>query len=633
MGNTQGLIKTSDCTLQGVRSTNEDCHLFAPLPKNKHIYFGGVFDGHGGKGCSKFCKERMPKLIDDRLVTAGPMPLRGKDGKQMIREMYIELDKAWINKARSMRDPSGSTAVTAMLDFSSLDLLLANAGDAQAVLSRAGRAINLSRNHKPHMPRERARIIAAGSKVHLGRLDGSLAVSRAIGDIRYKLTCNQPGQVLQVLEDGIPSSRRLQTTACTSLPSVYQRRLRPFFDEFLLLACDGLFDVMTEQEAVDFVRRRFTKIKRSQEKDVVKRSSQVDGSGLGGRRESGQSGEDSDTSRKKRGKRGSTKKGRADRDSSEKKGAGDPPSMETAPLEDTVAASSFETSNGSKASPASPLNDGDMTSSQLDLGVGERKSDSTSSEVKKSERRPSIDPYGGSWNKLVPKQHEWKVNGQMKTATTTDPMSWHLSPNGLLKTQAELGLSDVHDADETDPGSEHDDAVVLTPFPKPTTVVKADAATAGIAPTEGAEEEEPGITDTGGKPGEDAWVEVAATSSEWSTIDLKSCTRIQNIARELATFAIRKGSMDNVSIVILFFDWNYLPADHIHHSGVKLGKLAKWKPAGSLTAKERRKYGDQGAKPGKSSKRGSTFNKLKKGRRQSLPDKTEQKMRRKASAP
>jgi serine/threonine protein phosphatase PrpC len=62
----------------------------------------------------------------------------------------------------------------------------ANAGDARSVLSDKGKAFELSKDHKPDLPQERSRILAAGHMVEDGRVDGIIAISKAIGDWEYK---------------------------------------------------------------------------------------------------------------------------------------------------------------------------------------------------------------------------------------------------------------------------------------------------------------------------------------------------------------------------------------------------------------------------------------------------------------
>jgi serine/threonine protein phosphatase PrpC len=120
-------------------------------------------------------------------------------------------------------------------------LTVANAGDSRAVMCRAGGVtFALSFDHKPSQEREMTRIKHAGGFVnHFGRINGNLNLSRSIGDLKYK----------QV--PGIPPSDQM----ITAEPDIKQVALKPD-DEFIILGCDGIWDCLTNEAAVDFVRQR-----------------------------------------------------------------------------------------------------------------------------------------------------------------------------------------------------------------------------------------------------------------------------------------------------------------------------------------------------------------------------------------
>ena len=67
------------------------------------------------------------------------------------------------------------------------EIYCANAGDSRTVICEYGNATEMSKDHKPDLPEERSRIIRAGGEVVEGRVNGMLALSRAIGDFDYKL--------------------------------------------------------------------------------------------------------------------------------------------------------------------------------------------------------------------------------------------------------------------------------------------------------------------------------------------------------------------------------------------------------------------------------------------------------------
>ncbi|XP_073055443.1 probable protein phosphatase 2C 59 isoform X2 [Primulina eburnea] len=175
----------------------------------------GVFDGHGGARAAEYVKQnlfsyliRHPKFISDT--------------KSAIDSEFLKSEK---NQNRD----AGSTASTAILVGDRL--LVANVGDSRAVISRGGKAIAVSRDHKPDQTDERQRIEDAGGFVMWAgtwRVGGVLAVSRAFGD-------------------------RLLKQYVVADPEIREEKVDDTL-EFLILASDGLWDVVTNQEAVSMTK-------------------------------------------------------------------------------------------------------------------------------------------------------------------------------------------------------------------------------------------------------------------------------------------------------------------------------------------------------------------------------------------
>jgi len=134
---------------------------------------------------------------------------------------------------------AGSTSIVAVLVGKTLTV--ANAGDSRAVLCRAhGVAYPLSFDHKPLHHKEMERITNAGGFVNrFGRVNGNLNLSRSIGDLKYKQT---PGL--------LPSEQMI-----TAEPDVVEVTLEDG-DEFFIIGCDGIWDCLSNEEAVGFVRER-----------------------------------------------------------------------------------------------------------------------------------------------------------------------------------------------------------------------------------------------------------------------------------------------------------------------------------------------------------------------------------------
>ncbi|KAH7385905.1 phosphatase 2C-like domain-containing protein [Pyrenochaeta sp. MPI-SDFR-AT-0127] len=109
-------------------------------------------------------------------------------------------------------------------------LYTANVGDARIVLCRNGRALRLSYDHKGSDENEGRRVASAGGLILNNRVNGVLAVTRALGDAYMK-------------------------DLVTGHPYTTETVIQADQDEFLILACDGLWDVCSDQEAVDLVRQ------------------------------------------------------------------------------------------------------------------------------------------------------------------------------------------------------------------------------------------------------------------------------------------------------------------------------------------------------------------------------------------
>ena len=117
----------------------------------------------------------------------------------------------------------------------------ANSGDSRSVLARSAEnesvaAVALSEDHKPDNELERKRIEAAGGSVSESRVNGNLALSRALGDFEYKLN----------------KSKSYKEQMVTCLPEITKNE-RQRSDKFVVIACDGIWDCLSNQQCVDLV--------------------------------------------------------------------------------------------------------------------------------------------------------------------------------------------------------------------------------------------------------------------------------------------------------------------------------------------------------------------------------------------
>ena len=121
----------------------------------------------------------------------------------------------------------------------------ANAGDSRTIIYQNEKTVELSKDHKPNELKEKNRILNAGGTISRNyRVNGSLAVSRAIGDFEYKK--NEPPK-------DVENSWFLKNHPVTSFPDITVKALNKNI-EFMVLACDGIWDCLTSQEVCEYFK-------------------------------------------------------------------------------------------------------------------------------------------------------------------------------------------------------------------------------------------------------------------------------------------------------------------------------------------------------------------------------------------
>lgn len=233
----------------------EDAHTTLTYNVNgvPHHFFG-VFDGHGGKltarvSALKLHDEIKKQYMSKEVVKGDAAQDVKKYGEAMVAafKKFDTVTLRSIPDLESHRDCSGTTANVVYIHPQYL--VVANAGDSRSVLGKIGAGKDaagievepMSKDHKPSDAPERARIVAAGGHVSMNRVDGDLAVSRALGDFIYK-------------NPKLPPEKQ----KVSPVPDI-KIHLRSSKDRYLILACDGIWDVMTNAEAVDFVHSRVSR--------------------------------------------------------------------------------------------------------------------------------------------------------------------------------------------------------------------------------------------------------------------------------------------------------------------------------------------------------------------------------------
>ncbi|XP_021757268.1 protein phosphatase 2C 37-like [Chenopodium quinoa] len=205
------------------------------------FHFYGVYDGHGCSHVAKRCKERMHAIVKEEIEKNDD-----DDWTQALSQSFTRMDREVGDRAKNNGGASTSTSCRCELQTPQCDavgstavvsvvtpekIVVSNCGDSRAVLCRKGVAIPLSNDHKPDRPDELTRIEEAGGRVIYwdgARVLGMLAMSRAIGD--------------NYLKPYVIPDPEVTVTDRTS------------DDECLILASDGLWDVVSNETAAAVAR-------------------------------------------------------------------------------------------------------------------------------------------------------------------------------------------------------------------------------------------------------------------------------------------------------------------------------------------------------------------------------------------
>jgi serine/threonine protein phosphatase PrpC len=204
--------------------------------KSKFDAFFGVYDGHGGRRAADYVSENVYKSFLEILGVETPV-------ENALHQSLLDIESRFLKLATQDHLPDGTTVAIAVIQGN--NLIVANIGDSEIVLCRGTKAIPLTILHNPQKnPDEKERIVSSGGRLYHDRLAHpvlnpaffNIAVSRSIGDIFFKHS------------DYVKDKEPLLIPE----PSVAKCILTPE-DLFLVLACDGLFDVMSYQEIMDYI--------------------------------------------------------------------------------------------------------------------------------------------------------------------------------------------------------------------------------------------------------------------------------------------------------------------------------------------------------------------------------------------
>lgn len=251
--------------MQGWRPAMEDAACVdefhdEDVPGLKEWAFFGVFDGHGGwrvsrrlanEVSSKFydvCREKYSDSVGDESGREKGSKITPMEIKEALGLAFARMDYA-LRKTTTQQgefDFVGSTGIVVLINQEYI--VCANVGDSRAILCRDGAGVDLSEDHKPEAPDERKRIEKAGGTVaQIGpcyRVDGwGLNLSRAFGDFHYKARSD-----LEPWEQKVSAEPEIRIV---KLEEPGKR------DSFVVLGCDGVFELLRNQDVIEYVHERF----------------------------------------------------------------------------------------------------------------------------------------------------------------------------------------------------------------------------------------------------------------------------------------------------------------------------------------------------------------------------------------
>lgn len=305
-------LKYGVSAMQGWRVNMEDAHITDPkFDKNTGLF--AVFDGHGGSEVAKFCgnhfgeelkknenyKIRNYELALKETFLLMDILIQAPDGLEEIEVMKKEAAKNKppqphqpVSSMRQQQKPApkakevpkpdptpkpegdgeanpeaveepkspekkeeestaGCTANVVLIKDG--HYYVANAGDSRCVLRQKNcRVIPLSFDHKPEDPQEFARITSAGGYIEEGRINATLNLSRAIGDLEFKKN-----------EDLLPTEQLVSAE-----PDVLVRKVEKN-DDFLCIGCDGIWEIQETGEIMELIENRIRTNKDGKISDAI----------------------------------------------------------------------------------------------------------------------------------------------------------------------------------------------------------------------------------------------------------------------------------------------------------------------------------------------------------------------------
>ena len=183
-----------------------------------------------------FKEGKYEKALKDAFI-AIDVQLKTPEGRKELEDCWKPKSPVERMEGVNIANGAGCTACVALI--TPAEVYVANAGDSRSVLSVNRIPIAMSEDHKPDLPKEAERISKAGGFVEEGRVQGSLNLSRSLGDLEYKQSGKLPAEEQMI----------------TAYPDVKKESVTDKTD-FLIIACDGVWDCLTNEQAVIKVQHK-----------------------------------------------------------------------------------------------------------------------------------------------------------------------------------------------------------------------------------------------------------------------------------------------------------------------------------------------------------------------------------------
>ncbi|EDR27492.1 protein phosphatase 2C, putative [Entamoeba dispar SAW760] len=247
-------------SMQGWRKTMEDSHIIEiqHMSQNGPLSLFAIFDGHGGDQVAEYCRIHYLEIMlstqsfkeknyqNALIETNYLIDTQLRDETTNIELKNLGCIESKINiglYGHLVANGIGCTAIVVLIINNTI--YCSNVGDSRCILFKNDTIFPLSTNHKPTLPKELSRITQAGGFVLNERVNGNLNLTRSIGDLMFK---NQP-----------QLSFKNQIVTCFPDISIQLYDKSP---QLLILACDGVWDVLTNEECVRkvlyYLHQRYT---------------------------------------------------------------------------------------------------------------------------------------------------------------------------------------------------------------------------------------------------------------------------------------------------------------------------------------------------------------------------------------